>query len=345
VALYAVFPLVFTNILRLFIFTLTYIYLLTVDKLLLKNLYYTMSQIFREQDGVRSVQQMHPSFRAKPLVDDQFVAAVSHMDYQSGVKLATINDNAPKPVPTTYDTVYDPNDPRADWTGAVKINERAHYRGHRSMEGHIDQKADGFIATEEQPMWTCKRRGQNQRGPTDSTPGLIGGIGDDPKSHYRSVAQRQANLESTNEDQYTLAKRSLNAGRRNIMNPSQSKRVDSAIGPRVHFGENSVNDEAMTAEEEAQYMEYMQAEAEKRAQAQYHQQQQQQPVQQKSLLGFRGPAQTMSLTSNLADSIASKISIPAPSMTSTNFRKDQQKDATSAIPGYTGYRPGENNIW
>ena len=67
-----------------------------------------MSQIFREQDGVRQVSNMHPSYRTKPAVLNQLSAAHSHMEENSGVKLATVSDQAPRPVPTTYDTRYDP---------------------------------------------------------------------------------------------------------------------------------------------------------------------------------------------------------------------------------------------
>ena len=299
-----------------------------------------MSQIFREQDAVRDVQGMHPSFRRKAPVENQISAAASRMESQPGVRLSTVNDSAPQPVPTTWDTKYDPNHPNADWSGSYQVAERAHYSGHRSMEGHIDQRPDGFIANQEQPMWSSKRRGQAVGG-LNSTPGLIGGIGvDNSSDQYRSVARAQSERDNTSFDQYTLAKRNVQAGRRNLSNPAQNalkskSTVSDTHNNRVRFAgeENSqYGNGEISPEEEAAFMAYHQAQ----------QQQSTVPVApvKESLLGFKGPAQTMSLTSSLAASIAGNINMAAPSG-SGFVPKHAYKDLANEnkpIPGYTGYR-------
>jgi len=173
------------------------------------------------------------------------------MDRQSGVQSATIYDAKPAPIASKYDTAYDPEHPQADWAGSYKVDERAHFSGHRSMQTGIIQEERGFISRDEQPMWACKRRGQTQG--LASTPGLIGGIGScDPNETYRSVARRQAELDSTNRDQYTLAKRNVHAGgRKPLSNPAQSRDHDSRGGGRenhsngghVRFTEDDADDE------------------------------------------------------------------------------------------------------
>jgi len=299
-----------------------------------------MSQIFREQDGVRDIQAMHPSFRRKPPVENQLAAAASRVEAQPGVRLATVADQAPAPVPTKWDTRYDPDHPAADWSGSYQVAERAHYKGHRSMEGHIDQKPNGFIATQEQPMWSSKRRGQNVGG-LNTTPGLIGGIGGGTEEQYKSVARCAAERDNTTFDQYTLAKRNINAGRRNLHNPAQSGEPSNNNRVRFEGAENSNSNAQydyggeMPTEEEAAFLAYQQEHGDYTAAAAPE------PVKE-SLLGFKGPAQTRSLTSNLAASIAGRIGMSAPAgsgfVPKQSYKDLSETGANKPIPGYTGYR-------
>ena len=303
-----------------------------------------MSQIFREADPWHDPNRMHPSFRKKEYVVDQAVAANSRMDRQPGVQQATIYDPKPAPIASKYDTAYDPDHPQADWTGSYKVDERAHYSGHRSMQSGIIQEERGFISKDEQPMWACKRRGQTQG--LASTPGLIGGIGNsDPSEAYRSVARRQAELDSTNRDQYTLAKRNIaSGGRKALSNPAQSRdqnshsrggRENRSNGGHVRFAEDDADDE----EAYALYQASMQRQ-EEQAQAQgggstgsiYE-----------NLAGYRAPAQTKSLTAGLAGSLAGSLNMAAiPRYVQQKDRKDL--DADKPIPGYTGYRRNNLNL-
>lgn len=286
-----------------------------------------MSQIFREADPWHDPKRMHPTFAKKPLVENQAVARVSRMEESSGVKLATVHDQAPKPVPTTWDTTYDPSNPNADWAGNVATRERAHFSGHRSMQSGISQESDGFISKDEQPMWSNKRRGNAAA--MASTPGLIGGIScGNTEEQYKSVAHRQAALEGTMEDQFTLAKRSIHAGAGK--RPTTNRQQENAAG-------NSVAD--ADEEEEAAYMAYERAQAK----AAYAQGQGQQTAVKESLVGYRAPAQTKSLMTGLAASISLAVSASTGGSTGfvpTKDRKNLDTD-NKPIPGYTGYRRGQ----
>lgn len=310
-----------------------------------------MSQIFREADAWHDPKRMHPTFRGKPLVENQAVAAYSRMNSTSGVKSATVNDSKPAPVPTTWDTNYDPSHPKADWAGNYSTDERSHYSGHRSMQSGIIQESDGFVSREQQPMWASKRRGNASV--LNSTPGLIGGIGcDDSSAHYKTVAQRQAEREVTNSDQYTLAKRSMHAGKRPIINAAQGVRSveDQNRNNGVHSdGTGQKYRDQDDAEEEEAYQMYQQQMAQEAASASLAASSQSQtpaPRQQENLIGYRAPSQTMSFTKSLAASIAQNSAV-ASQITASNYvpvkdRKDLEV-INRPIPGYTGYRRGQIN--
>ena len=287
-----------------------------------------MSQIFREADPWHDPNRMHPTFRRKEFVDNQAVAAVSRMEEKPGVKLSTVYDLKPAPVPTKWDTNYDPQHPRADWSGSYKIDERAHFSGHRSMQSGISQERDGFVSVEEQPMWTCKRRGVTNGLAT--TPGLIGGIGpEDAADTYRSVARRQSELDSTHRDQYTLAKRNLASGKKLLQNPAQAL-SNSHNGNRENRGNGG--DRVTFADkdyEQQAYDEYIaNAQQESPAKSKYD-----------NLVGFRAPPQTKSLIGGLADTLVSSVSVST-SLPGHFVPQKDRKDlsVSKPIPGYTGYR-------
>ena len=133
--------------------------------------------MFREQDPWHDPKRMHQTYTNKPHVESQMSSALAHLDGQSGVKLATVQDLAPIAVPTTYDTVYDPEHPRSDWGGSVAVSEKAHYRGLRSMNTGIVQEENGIISQIERKEFASRRPSQGTRNMRNATPGLIGGIG------------------------------------------------------------------------------------------------------------------------------------------------------------------------
>ena len=59
---------------------------------------------------------------------------LSHLEV-SQKTFATTNDMAPAPVATTFQDVYDPSHPDADWSGLVSRDKytRKHERGHVSQ--------------------------------------------------------------------------------------------------------------------------------------------------------------------------------------------------------------------
>ena len=105
--------------------------------------------MFRESEGPwygRDKELMHPSYRNKPTVLNQAAAAAAlPLEGQPGVQCGTVQDKQKPIVPTTYDTVYDPSHPQADWTGSVQVCERAHYRGLRSQSQGITTELEGGL--------------------------------------------------------------------------------------------------------------------------------------------------------------------------------------------------------
>jgi len=213
------------------------------------------------------------------------------------------------------------------------------------MQTGISQEDNGFISKEEQPMWACKRRGQTQG--LVSTPGLIGGIGcADLSETYRSVARRQAELDRTSSDQYTLAKRNVHVGgRKAIQNPAQSRDQSSRGGGcenRRNSGHVTFADEDADADDEEAYALYQAAMRRQEEGAQEEQGHGSSSVYE-NLTGYRAPAQTMSLTAGIASSLASSLNLAAiPRYVQQKDRKNLEVD--QPIPGYTGYRRSNLNL-
>jgi hypothetical protein len=110
----------------------------------------------------------------------------------------------PEAIPSTVDSIYDPDHPDADWSGFVaKKPERRHVQGHISQQIGIQHTENGIVSKEERDEYGRKRRVENKL--TMAHANLIGGLppNDDPwKSNY----QRFANQDSTSIDQYSTAK-------------------------------------------------------------------------------------------------------------------------------------------
>ena len=282
--------------------------------------------MFRENEGPwygRDKEVMHPSYRNKPTVLNQATAAALPLEGQRGVQSGTVLDRQKPVVPTTYDTIYDPSHPKADWTGSVQVNERAHYQGLRAQsEGITTELEGGLVSKQEVQPWHSRRRGT---GPsmTATTPGLIGGISGDDEERYKSVAHLAAEREPTARDQMTLDKRTL--GNKHIPNPAQlpSSRGGSAvIGSSSYaradeFGAGTENYAVQSTEHKSARPDL-------------------------PLLGYKAPAQTSSFTKGIGASLVKSVGAPP----AVNVPKVDQKDRTGVnkpIPGYTGYRarPGD----
>jgi hypothetical protein len=285
--------------------------------------------MFRDDDGPwygREKEVMHPTYRNKPRVGFQEAARQMPVEETPGVKLGTVLDKQAPIVPTTFDTIYEPQHPKADWTGSVAINERAHYtpQNHRALsEGITTELEGGYVGKHETSMFLNRRRGT---GPsmTATTPGLIGGIDGSP-DRYTSVARAAAQREPTGRDQMTLGKRTL--GIKQVGNPAQqaSSRQPSAggsgTGSRASgFGGN--NENVNVRDYNDGFSEGSQASSRNPD---------------LPLLGFKAPPQTMSFSKGLGASLVASIGA-APAH---KVAKADQKDTNGAnapIPGYTGYR-------
>lgn len=282
--------------------------------------------MFREDDGPwhgRDASVMHPTYRNKPKVGFQQAAQQLPLEGTSGVKLGSVLDEQAKPVPTTYDTRYDPSHPKADWTGSVSVNERAHYSGHRALEEGITTELDGgYQGRQEVKPFLSRRRGT---GPsmTATTPGLIGGISGTDMERYTSVASAASRREPTTRDQLTMNRQTQ--GCRHVTDPAQapSSRNTSA-GPSY---QGSVSSGGMGGEGfvNENIVDYNSGFPEDKNVSRHSD---------LPLLGYKGPPQTKSFTSGLAAGLMANVGAPP----AKHVAKVDLKDAGGAIPGYTGYR-------
>ena len=70
--------------------------------------------MFRESDETSP--RYHETYSNKPNISlQQTLQSPAVDEMYTRNKYATINDKQPKPVPTTFDHYYDPQNPKADW--------------------------------------------------------------------------------------------------------------------------------------------------------------------------------------------------------------------------------------
>jgi len=291
----------------------------------------------RNSDRDFDKDKLHPSYATKPLSVWQLQQQQSVMadGISRGVKMSTVQETMPQPVPTTWQAIYDPSNPQADWGGNVTrdIGGKAHYINHRSQENGIEKTEEGLVSREERKEWTSRRRGEgfNAR---NSTPGLLGGIGlSASDDRFKTTSQALGNGEGTSREQMILKKRMLPV--KMVPNPAQSQsnsRVGSRANSRGDGGggdyENQCYSEQNTPRSEQE--QYQQQQNHNNSNSQYSEQ---------SLVGYRAPAQTKSFINNLGASIASSLNQPVPKLTNPNPKN--LETVNRPIPGYTGYR--QNN--
>lgn len=283
--------------------------------------------MFREDDGPwygRDKEVMHPSYRNKPKVGFQEAARQLPLEGTSGVKLGSVLDEQARPVPTTYDTRYDPANPQADWAGSVAVSERAHYSGHRALsEGITTEIEGGYMGKQEVKPFLSRRRGT---GPsmTATTPGLIGGISGNDQERYTSVASAASRREPTSRDQLTANRQTQ--GCRHVADPAQAPSSRNAsAGPSYQGSVSSggMGSEGIVNENIVDYNSGLPFEDDNSSRHS-----------DLPLLGYRGPPQTKSFTSGLAASLMGNVGAPP----TAKVAKVDQKSNDGAIPGYTGYR-------
>jgi len=264
----------------------------------------------RESDG-DWYPPTHPSYR-KTVPESQRAAQASGFEGQRGVKLGSVLDHMPAPVPTTFDTRYNPDHPKADWAGFVPtetLGKRA-FKGHAAQQEGIVNSEDGMVSCVAPiSVWDRKRQ---PVGTSDilrhGNKGIIGGIG--AESPWETEARRAASGTGTRRDQMSLSKQVVpraSLSRGGAYNSGQST-------PRSDFVEES----AMLGED--RFSVGMGGEG--------------------SLIGYRAPPQTKSLIAGMAAALLDDVGEgfrPERSAAAVNAGSGG-KNIRAAIPGYTGNR-------
>eukprot|EP01041_Mallomonas_annulata_P000216 gene216-393_t len=174
--------------------------------------------MFRESDF--EYPKPHPTYGKKP------VSILQKATQQTKFNAFLENENhdhleilEPEIVPTTFDTKYDPQDPKADWAGYVSRNEaeKRHRADHISQQVSLERTEFGISSATENHEWPRVKR---DFAPMNHRSGdLIGGISANPDDAYLTSYQRQINGEATNITQMSMQKQV--APRRHVQNPCE----------------------------------------------------------------------------------------------------------------------------
>jgi hypothetical protein len=155
----------------------------------------------------------HPSYFQKPLPVLQMQSKIAKLEVPSQkVDEKTYYEYTTSSVPSvpiTYDTVYDPNNPNADWSGLVSKqfqSKRQVNEYHPSKQVSMVQEGGGIISKEIKQEWPRRRR--DYIPPTENSKGsIINGIDVTDQERWKTNMQRQNNFEATSRSQLVLNKR------------------------------------------------------------------------------------------------------------------------------------------
>ena len=179
----------------------------------------------------------HSSFAPKPTPTLQLISQASHLNEEGRSSNAYRNpaeyENV-QAVPTTWDSVYDPSHPDADWTGLVSRahTHKRHIHNHIAHQETLERTEHGIVSKEEKQEWARRRGPQDQNISKNAGTLVIGGI-DNPDERWKTNYTRQVNHEGTARDQLTLEKRT-NAIKR-ITDPAQARGYSNNNTPRVDY--------------------------------------------------------------------------------------------------------------
>ena len=191
-------------------------------------------KMFRESNIQE--RHLHASFTNKPAPTFQQLSQISKLD-DSATRAKISNCDVfsiptPTAVPVTYDTVYDPSHPDADWSGMVSLKNqhKKHTQGHASQKLGIEQCEHGIVAKVERQEWGHRR--QPEGGAKNASQLVLSGVGgEDNSDRFKSEYQRFAEHEGTQRDQLVLEKRLKSIKR--IPDPAQARSASS----RLNVGE------------------------------------------------------------------------------------------------------------
>ncbi len=164
----------------------------------------------KENSSPTSGRNLHATYHYKPKPALQLASQHAAFDEKGRSYHAFSNPGNPESipaVPTTWDTVYDPSHPDADWTGLVqKIPHKKHINDHIAMQEGIERNEYGIISKEERQEWARKRAIADSGTGKNAGSLVIGGI-DNPHERYTTSYKRFETHERTSRDQLTLEKR------------------------------------------------------------------------------------------------------------------------------------------
>lgn len=178
--------------------------------------------MFRESD--ERERHLHNSYQTKPVSIIQAASQISHLDesglQQNITRQDVFHQRVPEAVPATYDVVYDPSHPDADWSGMVstKFHHKKHSSNHSSQRMGIEQNEHGIVAKVEKQEWGHRR--QPEGAAKNNSQILLAGINND-EDRFKTEYRRFANQESTSREQLTLDKRQKAV--RSIPDPAQAR--------------------------------------------------------------------------------------------------------------------------
>jgi hypothetical protein len=193
--------------------------------------------MFRESNEPE--RHLHPSYRNKAVSGFQQVAMSSKLDdsaYREHITNTDVFSKAqPVPVPATYDTVYDPTHPDADWSGMVSLRfqHKKHSHDHSSQKMGITQCEHGIVAKVERQEWGHRK--QPEGASKNASQLVISGVGGDSGAdRFKTEYRRFAEHEGTQRDQLTLEKRMKSV--KQIQDPAQARPLRDRMPGQQELG-------------------------------------------------------------------------------------------------------------
>ncbi len=236
--------------------------------------------MFRESD--LKTKNVHSTYTNKPIPVLQLQAQSVKLD-DSGLANSTYKKyedlNEVAPIPTTWDTYYDPAHPDSDWSGLVSTTNkhRKHTTDHVSQQSGLVHSELGLVSKVERQEWAHKRVSENGRYANQASL-VLGGI-DCGSDRFKTTHQSFENQEKTDRNQLTLEKRIRPM--KAIPDPCQSSSQHNKLKDAANHVHNTENLQSGNISHGAS-----------------------------SLAGYRGPAASRSLLTSLGSDIAAKVNTP-----------------------------------
>lgn len=170
---------------------------------------------------------LHPTFYNKPTPSLQLISQNSQLTAKSQAAVAYAPQapvDSVAVVPTTWDTVYDPDHPDADWTGLVKkdaILQKKHVNDHVSLRDNIERNEYGLVSSGKTTDYFERKENNRMKENSNKSGVLIGGIDVEDSDRYKTNYKRFECQERTTRDQLTMEKR-INPIKR-IPDPAQAR--------------------------------------------------------------------------------------------------------------------------